>query len=248
MKESLTTWLRPARFVLPLLIALIAAMAFACGGGDQPSPDQTFRLRIAQDPGTFDPQLASVSEEISVAKQLFRGLFTYDEDLNIVPAVALEVPTKENGGISEDGLTYTIKLRDDATWSDGELVTAHNFVYAFQRLFDPEGGAQGYYFDFYTAIEGAPAVVEGTADPETVGVSAPDDYTLEIKLSQEQPTLPTLLALWPASPLRQDLIELHNSAWTEPGKLVGNGPFALKEYAPNEQIVLEANPSYWGDA
>ena len=245
--------LRPSHVALTMLIALLAAVAVACGGGDgeqvsnQLAPNQELKLRIAFDPGTFDPQLASFAEEISVVKQLFRGLFYYDEELNVVPAVALEVPTSENGGISEDGLTYTIKLRQDASWSDGQPVTANDFVFAFQRLFDPEAGAQGYYFDFYTAIDGAEAFAfdeGGSAD--AVAVSAPDDYTLVIQLTQEQPTLPTLLALWPASPLREDVIEQYGDAWTEPGNLIGNGPFVLTEYAPEERIVLEANANYTG--
>ena len=240
-------------FALPLLIALMAVVAVACGGSgggqvtDRLAPNQEFRLRIAGDPSTLDPQLASFAEEVSVVKQLFRGLFTFDENLNVVPAVALEVPTKENGGISEDGLTYTVTLRNDATWSDGQPVTAHDFVYAFQRLFDPEAGAQGYYFDFYTAIAGAEDFAYGEGSVEGVQVSALDDYTLQLQLTRQQPTLPTLLALWPASPLRRDIIEQHGVAWTEPGNLIGNGPFVLVAYSPQERIVLEANASYWGD-
>jgi oligopeptide transport system substrate-binding protein len=234
--------------MFPILIALVAALAVACGsGGDSEPGAQTFRMRIPGDPSTFDPQLASVSEEISVAKQLFQGLFAYDRELNIVPAVAAEVPSKENGGISDDGLTYTIKLRDDATWSDGVAVTANDFVYAFQRLFDPEAGATGYYFGFYTAIDGAEAAAFDGAPLEDVAVAALDDYTLQITLAYPQPTLTTLLALWPASPLRKDLIDQYGDAWTDPGNLVGNGPFVLQDYTPNDHITLAANASYWGD-
>src|SRR3989304_2838469 len=242
MKEPLIGWLRKGRFVLPLLIALVAAAAFACGGDGgegagvpAPAENQVFRQRIAADPGTFDPQLASVGEEISVVKQLFRGLFTYDKDLNVVPAVAVELPTKENGGISDDGLTYTIKLREEATWSDGKAVTAHDFVFAFQRLFDPEAGAQGRYFSLYTAIKGADEASQGAGSIEDVGVSALDDSTLQFQLVRQQPTLTTLLALWPASPLRQDVVQQPGASWTEAGKLIGNGPFVLKEYAPEQQ-------------
>ncbi len=98
MRNVSIAWLRRSRFALALLIAALAAAAVACGGGGgttsgRLAENQELRVRIAGDPSTLDPQLASVAEEISVVKQLFRGLFTYDKDLNVVPAVALEVPT-----------------------------------------------------------------------------------------------------------------------------------------------------------
>lgn len=245
-------WIR--HILLAMAFLAVLGTAAACGGSDSGevsnklSDTQELRVRIAGDPSTLDPQLAAFAEDISVVKQLFRGLFTYDQDLNVIPAVAAEVPTQENGGISDDGLVYKIPLRRDATWSDGTAVTANDFVYAFQRLFDPAAGAQGYYFDFYTSIAGAAdfAYDEG-GTAEGVGVTALDDYTLQITLAEPRPTLPALLALWPAVPLRQDVIDQYGDAWTEPGKLIGNGPFVLADYAPEDEIVLEANPAYWGD-
>ena len=249
MNEQILNWLRRGHLTILLLVALGVVAALACGTGDDGplASNQEFRLRIAADPGTLDPQLASVAEEISIVKQLFQGLFTYDENLNVVPAVALELPTKENGGISEDGLTYTINLRQNAKLSDGQPVTAYQFQYALQRLFDPEAGAQGRYFSFYTAIAGAEAAVSGEGPVDGVDVTALDDYTLQIKLDREQPTLTVLLALWPASPLRQDLLALYGDAWTEPNNFVGNGPFVLVEYRPGQRLVLEANTQYRGD-
>ena len=243
--------MRIMQVTLVIIIGLLATVAVACGGGGKQTsgtlaPDQVFRIRLAEDPSTLDPQLASFAADISVVKQLYRGLFTYDKDLNVVPAVAAEMPTQENGGISTDGLTYTIKLRGDATWSDGETVAAQDFVYAFQRLFDPEAGAQGYYYSFYTAIDGAEAAAAGEGSPADVGVSATDDQTLVIHLTHPQPTLPTLLALWPASPLRQDLIDQNGASWTDAGKLVTDGPFVLASYTAGDSIVLDANPAYWG--
>ncbi len=243
-----------AKVALALVIAMLTVTAFACGGGKNSSvsgkvarpEDQVFRIRIAGDPQTLDPQLAAFTDDISVVKQLYRGLFTYDEDLNVVPAVAAEIPTQDNGGISSDALTYTIKLRSDATWSDGTAVTAKDFVFAFQRLFDPSAGAQGYYYGFFSAIAGATEASKGEAPTSQVGVTAPDDHTLVFKLTHPQPTLPTLLALWPASPLRQDLIEKNGAAWTDAGKVVTDGPFVLKSYTSGTSIVLDANPSYWG--
>jgi oligopeptide transport system substrate-binding protein len=252
MNNANANLLRPSRLVLTMLIGLLAAIAIACGsGGGQAStkevPNQTFRMRVADDPSSFDPQLAYAEVEISVAKQLFRGLFTYDQDMNVVPALALEVPTKDNGGISDDGLTYTIKMRHDAKWSDGQPITAGDFAYALQRLFDPEAGAQGYYYGFYTSIAGASEASSAEGPVDAVAATALDDSTLQIKLTHPQPTLPTLLALWPASPLRKDLIDQNGAAWTDPGKLVGDGPFVLSDFVPNDHITLTANANYWGD-
>ncbi len=253
MKSERINRLLPSRVVFTTFVGLLAAIAIACGsgGGSQvstkPALHQEFRVRISDDPSTFDPQLAAVEVEISVAKQLYRGLFTYDKDMNIVPALALQVPTKQNGGISDDGLTYTIPMRTDAKWSDGQPIKAQDFAYALQRLFDPSAGAQGYYYGFYTSIAGASEAASGAGPVDAVGVTALDDYTLQIKMIRPQPTLPTLLALWPASPLRKDLIEQYGTSWTDPGKLVGDGPFVLTEYTPNDHITLKANANYWGD-
>ena len=95
MNELIPNWLRRGHFTIILLVALGLVAALACNIGSDGgvsgtlSQNQEFRLRIAADPGTLDPQLASVAEEISIVKQLFRGLFTYDENLNVIPAVAL---------------------------------------------------------------------------------------------------------------------------------------------------------------
>lgn len=246
-------------WLLALSLVLVGAFA-ACeeekkggGGGDEtPSvslaDDQTLRVRIIGEPTTLDPQIAAFAADLSAVKQLFRGLFYYDgADLNVVPAAATEVPTVENGGVSEDGLTYTINLRDDLTWSDGEPLTAHDFEYALRRLFDPEAGATGYYFGFYTAIEGAEDAVAGTGALDAVAVRAIDDTTLEIKLSRELPTLLTLLAMWPAYPVRQDVIEQYGDQWIEAGNLIGNGPFVLSEWEHGDHITVTANQNYWGE-
>jgi oligopeptide transport system substrate-binding protein len=248
---------RTTRWLLLFALALLALTAFAAcqegdGGGETPaaslSDDQTLRVRIGGEPTTLDPQIVAFGPDLSVIKQLFRGLFYYDDaDLNVVAAAATEVPTVANGGISADGLTYTIHLRDDLTWSDGEPLTAHDFEYALRRLFDPAAGATGYYFGYYTPIVGAEAAAAGQGSLDDVGVTAIDDSTLEIKLTHELPTLLTLLALWPASPLRQDVIDEHGDQWIEPGNLVGNGPYVLSEWEHEDHITVVANDNYWGD-
>src|SRR3990172_8794839 len=241
-------------------IALIAVLAFAgckddkkTGGktptaGETPlAADQTLRVRIAGEPQALDPQVTGFDVDISIVKQLFRGLFYYDgPDMNVVPSVAAKIPTKGDG-ISDDGPTYTIELRDDVTWSDGTPLTANDFVYALRRLFDPEVGATGYYYSFYTAIVGSEDAAAGTGALEDIGVTALNDTTLEIKLTRPQPTLLTLLAMWPAYPVRQDIIEAKGDAWFEAGNLIGNGPMVLSEWVHQDRITVTANPNYAGD-
>lgn len=254
---------RKVAVILVGFLAVVAATFFAaCGEEEAPTgapgvtvtptgevlgENQELRVRTLGEPTTLDPQIAAFANDINIIKQLFRGLLWYDENLGVVSAAAKEVPSKENGGISEDGLTYTFKLRDDLAWSDGERLTASDFEYSLKRLFDPAVGAQGYYYSFYTNIVGAEAYSTGEGPADGVGVTAVDDATLEIKLTKVQPTLLQLLALWPAFPVRQDVIEEHGEAWTEAGNLIGNGPFVLKEWVHEDHITIEANPNYWGD-
>jgi len=143
--------------LLALLAVVILGMA-ACGGGGKDAASavpQVFRARIAGDPETLDPQKGGFATDISITRQLFRGLVYFDQDLNVVAAAAEEVPSVDNGGISEDGLTYTFKLRDGLEWSDGAPLTAHDWEYSFKRFFDPNLGGNQYYKSFYYVIQGA---------------------------------------------------------------------------------------------
>ena len=106
-----------------------------------PVVPQELVANIGAEPGSLDPQTALVANEHSVVRQLLQGLFRFKADLSLEPLVAAEIPSVGNGGVSEDGLTYTIKLRDDVTWSDGLRVTAGDFVYSLKRLFDPQVGS-----------------------------------------------------------------------------------------------------------
>jgi oligopeptide transport system substrate-binding protein len=215
-------------------------------GGGGLAADQTLRIRLIGEPTSLDPQIAAFSSDVGVVKQLFRGLFYYGStELDIAPAAATELPTTDNGGISADGLTYTIRLRDDLTWSDGEPLTAEDFEFSLKRLFDPNAGGSGYYYAYYTDIVGGQEAVDG-GSLDDVGVTAIDATTLEIKLVQPRPTLLTLLALWPASPVREDVVS-ESEAWTEAGSLIGNGPYVLSEWAHDDHITLTANENYWGD-
>jgi oligopeptide transport system substrate-binding protein len=264
------------RIIGPSLLALIAV---ACGGDtpDTGGPDtgaavggdrkdmaaadqQVFRVRITGEPKTIDPHLSNFSHEISIVKPLFSGLFTYDEEIKVVPAVAAQMPTLDNGGISRDGRTYTIKLRPDAKWSDGTPLTAHDFAYSMRRAMDPR--LAGPYTSFYHIIKGAKAynTALGTKDApktpadaelarmaEELGVRATDDRTLVYTLDEPYGSFLDILAIWTAFPVRKDIVEKHGSGWTEPANIVSNGPYVLKEWAHNQRLVLAPNPNWFGE-
>ena len=138
-----------------LAIAGILALLLvvACGGAATATPvpgapaaaptqspsrsDAAIRVNLGGEPNNLDPQLASSLLEFSVLRQISQGLLGFDENLILMPMVAAVVPTVENGGITADGLTYTFKLRDGVTWSDGRPLTAGDFEYTFKRLLSP---------------------------------------------------------------------------------------------------------------
>jgi oligopeptide transport system substrate-binding protein len=243
----------------------------ACDNGpsDQPNPpqsgvtpaaEQVLRLRIPGEPRTIDPHVADFASEASIAKMLFSGLFTYDENLGIVANVAAEVPTGENGGISADGLTYTVKLREGLTWSDGSPLTANDFVYSIKRALDPRLG--GAYVSFYASIAGAADYFSALGTPDepkqatdaelaalrdAVAVTAPDDTTVVYTLVQPNPSFLNILTLPAALPVKQSVIEQFGDSWTEAGNLIGNGPFVLQSWAHDQNLVFAANENWHAD-
>ena len=162
-----------------------------------PTVQQELRANLGTEPNTLDPQRANALPDLSVIRQVFRGLLGLTPDLTLEPMVATEIPTVDNGGISPDGLTYTFKLRSDATWSDGQRVTAGDFVFTIKRLLDPQTTAPfanlffaiGVALEFAMAGEADDATIQSLKD--AVGVEAPDDSTLRITLSRPDPTFPS---------------------------------------------------------
>jgi oligopeptide transport system substrate-binding protein len=261
-------------------VALGAGAALAaCGGGNKgggtsaggtsapstsggppadaaPAAQQVINLRLTGEPKGLDPQRANFSTEISPIRQLFSSLFTYDENLNVVPDLAAEMPTVENGGVSKDGKTYTIKLRD-ASFSNGRKITANDVVYSMQRELDPN--IAGPYASNYYSIVGAQEynTAFGTKDaPKTpsqadldkmkaaLGVTAKDEKTVVFTLKAPAVSFLQQLAIWPAAVVPKEVIERYGDKWTEAGNLVGSGPFTLKEWAHNDHITLVANPNW----
>ena len=184
------------------------------------------------DPQTLDPALADDAHALTVLADLYEGLVAIDADANVIPGVA------ESWEISEDGLTYTFRLRSDARWSNGELVRAVNFLAGLRRALDPATSAP---FAFLLApIKNAESIIQGTLPPSALGVATPDDRTLIIQLQLPAPQLLPVLAMPIAYPLDgEDEADL--TQFSDPEKFVGNGPFILDDWRPGGAVRLRKN-------
>ncbi|CAN5784289.1 peptide ABC transporter substrate-binding protein [soil metagenome] len=188
------------------------------------------------DPATLDHHQTSTVAEGNLIRDLYEGLVAEDASGDVIPGTA------EDWDISEDGLTYTFHLREDARWSNGDPVTAEDFVFAFRRIMDPATAA-GYASVLYP-IRNAEAINTGDTGIEALGVTATGERTLDIELDNPTPYFIALLTHQTAMPLHQASVEEHGDAFTRPGNLVTNGAYMLETFTPNDRIVMQKNPEY----
>lgn len=233
------TRLRPA-----LLACLFACAAPACRpASDTFAPagevdESTVVVANGAEPKFIDPGLADESAGIEIAQNCFEGLTVYAER-----TLAPEPGMARSWTISEDGRTYTFHLRP-AVWSDGEPVTAHDFVHAWRRALSPELASQYAYQLWY--LRGAQPFSEGKVkDPATVGVRALDDRTLEVQLERPTPFFLFLTSFVTYAPVPRRAIERHGRLWTRPGNIVVNGAYLVTDARLQDSITLEKNPRYW---
>lgn len=187
------------------------------------------------DPGSLDPHKATTKIESHVLGELFEGLVTRDAFGALIPGVA------KRWDISPDGLVYTFELREDAKWSNGDRVGPQDFIFAFRRLMAPETGAP--YANILYTLKNAEKVNRGLLPAQSLGVRALDDFRLEIALEHPAPYFIDQLSHMTAKPLHKASMEaqggsLGASPFAHPDLLVTNGPFRLKDYTPNDAIVL----------
>ncbi|MBO0662605.1 peptide ABC transporter substrate-binding protein [Jiella sp. MQZ9-1] len=186
---------------------------------------------------SLDPQKISGDWEDRVDGDIFEGLFTEDAEAKPILGVAKSYET------SKDGLTWTFKLRDDAKWSDGQPVTAEDFVFAFQRLMDPKTASEYAYIQY--PIKNAEAINTGKIkDFSQLGVKALDDKTLEITLEHPIPYYRSLLCHFTAYPLPKHLIDKVGDDWVKIGNIVTDGPYKPVEWVPGSHVLTAKNP-YW---
>ena len=194
------------------------------------------RLSTAGEPKTLDPHGVSGTWENMVVGDQFMGLMTEDAAAKPIYGAA------ESHTVSEDGLTYTFKLRDH-NWSDGEPVTAEDFVFSLRRILDPALAAE--YASILFLIKNAQPINTGEMALEELGVRAVDDKTLEITLENPAGYFPELLTHYTAFPVPKHVVEEHGAEWTKPENFVSNGPYHVVEWTPNTRVVAEKNPEFY---
>lgn len=200
--------------------------------------EQVLNLAIGSEPPTIDPALATDSTSGAIIKNVFEGLTAMDNEGEILPAAA------ESWEVSEDGLTYTFKLREGNTWSNGDPVKASDFEYAWKRVLNPETASQ--YASILYVLEGAEAYNAGEGEADAVGVTAVDDSTLEVKLANPTSYFLELTAFYTYMPVHQATVEADADWALDAGDAyVTNGPFSLSEWAHSSHYVLVKSDSYW---
>lgn len=209
--------------------------------GAQLAEQQQIVRHIKDEPASLDPLKAVGLPEIQVIRDLFEGLTNQDAQGKIVPGVA-------QSWSSSDNKTWVFTLRNNARWSNGDPVTAQDFVYSWQRLVDPKNSSAFAWFAGLSGIQNASAITKGEMTPDKLGVVAQSKNQLKVTLDRPVPWFPALVANVALFPVPQKIIAQQGDSWTSPGKLVGNGAYQLSERVVNEKIVLTRNPHYWDDA
>lgn len=189
------------------------------------------------EPTSLDPLKTQGQWEAQILGDIFMGLATEGPDGKPVPGAA------ESWTTSEDGLVWTFKMREGATWSDGTPVTANDFVFAWQRMADPKSAAQ--YVKILYVIKNVQKAAAGELPPSEIGAKAIDDMTLEVTLEHPAGYLPQILAHQAAYPVPKHVVEMLGDDWSQAGTHTGNGPYTLAEWKSQEYVKLVKNPLFY---
>ena len=222
------------------LIVFAALALIACGVGQPPAGQSMLNRGTGEEPESLDVHKSSSTEAGHVQRDLGEGLVGFAPDGALVPAAA------EDWSLSADGTVYTFTLRPEARWSNGEPVTAADFVYSYRRLLDPATAA--IYTDSMIDVVNAREIVAGDQPPATLGVEAVSEHELAITLTQPVPYFLSLLTHPSTFPVHRGAIEEHGDRYARPGNLVSNGAYRLVDWQIGSHIELARNEHYWNNA
>ncbi|MFC1234196.1 ABC transporter substrate-binding protein [Vibrio sp. F74] len=224
----------------------VAATSFSTLAADVPAGTKLAKVQeLVRGNGTevasIDPHKTEGVPESHVIRDLLEGLVNQDANGNTIPGVAESWDTTDNQ-------TFIFHLRKDAKWSNGDPVTAEDFVYSFKRAVDPATASPYSWYLEMTNMVNAAEIIAGTADKETLGVKAIDANTLEIKLTTAVPYFVMMMGHTTVKPVHKATVEKFGDKWTKPENFVGNGAFVMDNWVVNERIELVPNKNYWDNA
>lgn len=214
------------RFALALVLALLSTQAGAQG---------VLHRGNGAEPDSLDPHFAGTTAESAIIGDLLEGLTTFDAGARIIPGVA------ERWEASKDGLAWTFHLRR-AQWSNGDPVTAQDFIFSWRRMLDPK--TAGRSAQNLWAMKNARAISDGRLPVTALGASAPDAKTVVVTLEHPAPYLPELLAHTSALPVPARVVQARGTGWSRPGTHVGNGAYSLKAWVPGDHVTVVKNPRF----
>lgn len=233
------------RYIISLILVASMFVLAACGGGKDTASDasgkQVLRVIESTEIPLMDTSLATDGVSFTAMNQVFEGLYTLDKNDQIIPAAAEAMPQ-----ISKDQKTYTIKIRDNAKWSDGSDLTADDFIYAWRKVVNPKSGAQ-YSFLYRDVVANASDIIDGKKDAKELGVKALDDKTIEIQLTQAVPYFNSLLTFGPFYPQKEAYVTKEGKDFAKDSNhLLYNGPFTMSDWSgTSKSWSFIKNDNYW---
>ena len=229
------------KYLKILLPIVVAAALWSCGESGNDVPEGSILHRgLSSDPESLDPHKMRSVQAGEVLRDIGEGLASYSSSGELVPGAA------ESWMISEDGLTYTFKIRSAARWSNGDAVTAEHFAFSLRRLVDPATAA--FNAHMIADVTNASEISAGEKLPAELAVDATDEHTLVITLSQPTPYFLSLLTYPSTFPVHPESFAEHGDAFTRPGVLLSNGAYKLDAWQPGSVLTLSRNEQYWNNA
>ncbi|HFK1471885.1 MULTISPECIES: peptide ABC transporter substrate-binding protein [Bacillus cereus group] len=228
-----------------MVMALVTSLLLtACNNkenkSDAESKKQVLNVTVSEEIPSLDTAKTMDGTSAHVMQNIFEGLYVLDNQDQPIPAVAKSFKR------SEDGKKYTFDLRKDAKWSNGDSVTANDFMFAWKRAINPETASQYAYMLFY--VKNAKEINKGTVPLAELGVKVINDYKLEVELEQPIPYFLQLLALPIYLPQHESFLKEQGKNYAlEPSNLIYNGPFVLEKWKHEQEFQLKKNATYWDE-